>query len=298
MVIGQRKGFLDKLRVLATCTVVFLHTLTGAVNNTAPAVFPNGEKSYLIMDLICWCVPMFLMISGYIFLRPCWVPDMRIMASRYCPRILLALSIFGIPYACIERIAAEKSFSLKTVGMGFLDVLRGRGLAHMWYLYVILILYLITPLLHRLMHALPECITFILIGVLFLGCSMFPGLAAILPNVRNWLPVLPGWMVYFLYYIIGFVFSEYCCPDTAAENNGKKFTALRWFYLLALGATATGMIVSRLAGFTLLMGYNYPLTVVLSTLIFGCAQSREQWFEKRRTQYKWQCDDNYKDWKN
>lgn len=126
----------------------------------------------------------------------------------------------------------------------------------------------------------------------FLGCSMFPGLAAILPNVRNWLPVLPGWMVYFLYYIIGFVFSEYCCPDTAAENNGKKFTALRWFYLLALGATATGMIVSRLAGFTLLMGYNYPLTVVLSTLIFGCAQSREQWFEKRRTQYKWQCDEN------
>lgn len=130
MVIGQRKGFWDKLRVLATCTVVFLHTLTGAVNNTAPAVFPNGEKSYLIiMDLICWCVPMFLMISRYIFLRPCWVPDMRIMASRYCPRILLALSIFGIPYACIERIAAEKSFSLKTVGMGFLDVLRGRGLA-------------------------------------------------------------------------------------------------------------------------------------------------------------------------
>ena len=293
MVIGQRKGFWDKLRVLATCTVVFLHTLPGAVNNTAPAVFPNGEKSYLIiMDLICWCVPMFLMISGYIFLRPCWVPDMRIMATRYCPRILLALSIFGIPYACIERIAAEKSFSLKTVGIGFLDVLRGRGWAHMWYLYVILILYLITPLLHRLMHALPECITFILIGVLFLGCSMFPGLAAILPNVRNWLPVLPGWMVYFLYYIIGFVFSEYCCPDTAAENNGKKFTALRWFYLLALGATITGMIVSRLAGFTLLMGYNYPLTVVLSTLIFGCAQSWEQWFEKQSTQYKWQCDEN------
>ena len=111
MVIGQRKGFWDKLRVLAPCTVVFLHTLTGAVNNTAPAVFPNGEKSYLIiMDLICWCVPMFLMISGYIFLRPCWVPDMRIMASRYCPRILLALSIFGIPYACIERIAAGKAF--------------------------------------------------------------------------------------------------------------------------------------------------------------------------------------------
>lgn len=62
-----------------------------------------------------------------------------------------------------------------------------------------------------------------------------------------------------------FCFFRYCCPDTAAENNGKKFTALRWFY---------------------------PLTVVLSTLIFGCAQSREQWFEKRRTQYKWQCDEN------
>lgn len=205
-----------------------------------------------------------------------------------------SISTFNFWYSlCLYRANyCRKSFSLKTVGIGFLDVLRGRGWAHMWYLYVILILYLITPLLHRLMHALPECITFILIGVLFLGCSMFPGLAAILPNVRNWLPVLPGWMVYFLYYIIGFVFSEYCCPDTAAENNVKKFTALRWFYLLALGATAMGMIVSRLAGFTLLMGYNYPLTVVLSTLIFGCAQPREQWFEKRRTQYKWQCDEN------
>lgn len=285
MVIGERKTFLDKLRILATCAVVFLHTLTGAMNNAAPAAFPGGEKSYLIlMDIICWCVPVFLMISGYIFLHPCWVPNLRIMATKYCSRILLALLFFGVPYACIERIATEKRVSLKIVGNSFLDVLRGQSWAHMWYLYALLILYLITPILHRLMRILPKCIIFILIGILFLGCSVFPCLVAILPDDMSRLPILPDWVVYFLYYINGSVFSQYLCPDTATQKNKKINTILRWCYPLAIVAVLTTIIVSRFAGFTVLMGYNYPLTVILSTLLFGCAQCWEQCLTKQNTQ--------------
>ena len=144
----EREGFLDILRVAATCAVVLLHTVTGAMDITDMAAFPAEEWIFLMaLDLICWSVPVFVLISGYLFLKPARRVSMRDVLARYGRRILLALFIFGVPYACLEQIALERSFSLGMLGKGFLMVLRGESWSHMWYLYLILALYLMTPAL-------------------------------------------------------------------------------------------------------------------------------------------------------
>ena len=147
----EREGFLDKLRVAATCAVVLLHTITGAMDITDMRPFPLEEKVFLTaLDLICWCVPVFVLISGYLFLNPVRKISMRDMLARYCRRILLALFLFGVPYACLEQIALEHTFRMEMPGRAFFMVLRGESWSHMWYLYLILLLYLMTPALKRL----------------------------------------------------------------------------------------------------------------------------------------------------
>ena len=67
----KREVFLDGLRVAATCAVVMLHTITGAMDITNMSEYPLEWKVFLAgLDLLCWCVPVFLMISGYLFLNP------------------------------------------------------------------------------------------------------------------------------------------------------------------------------------------------------------------------------------
>ena len=66
-----RYCFLDILRVAATCAVVLMHTLTGAVDAVDISLYPAERLVYLVMmDLITWCVPVFVLISGYLFLNP------------------------------------------------------------------------------------------------------------------------------------------------------------------------------------------------------------------------------------
>ena len=153
----KREIFLDQLRVAATCAVVMLHTVTGVMDHTDMSVYPLEKKVFLVvLDLICWCVPVFLIISGYLFLNPERNLNMKKMLTKYCRRILLALFLFGVPYACLEQIAAERRSGVDMVGKAFLMVLRGESWSHMWYLYLILVLYLLTPLIRLLLRYLPR----------------------------------------------------------------------------------------------------------------------------------------------
>ena len=90
---GPRKQFLDVLRVLATCAVVLMHVLTGATDVTDASIVPEYRSLLLsVMDLVTWCVPIFLLISGYLFLNPGRTLTYPVMIKKYCRRIALASS--------------------------------------------------------------------------------------------------------------------------------------------------------------------------------------------------------------
>ena len=88
---GPRKQFLDVLRVLATCAVVLMHVLTGAIDVTDASIVPEYRSLLLsVMDLVTWCVPIFLLISGYLFLNPERTLTYPVMVKKYCRRIASA----------------------------------------------------------------------------------------------------------------------------------------------------------------------------------------------------------------
>ena len=257
---GPRKQFLDVLRVLATCAVVLMHVLTGATDVTDASIVPEYRSLLLsVMDLVTWCVPIFLLISGYLFLNPERTLTYPVMIKKYCRRIALAILLFGVPYAASELVVAERTFRITMIPEALKMTLTGHTWSHMWYLYLILFLYLITPLLKKVLRVLPVWGVAAVMVVIFLGSSVAPFLNKILDV--NSIPVLPDGGVYFLYYLCGYFFAvREVCVD---KGRNVWLTA-------AVAVLALGMILSRtLAGFSIQMAYNYPFTVLLAVLLFA-----------------------------
>ena len=282
---GPRKQFLDVLRVLATCAVVLMHVLTGATDVTDASIVPEYRSLLLsVMDLVTWCVPIFLMISGYLFLNPERILTYSVMIKKYCRRIALAILLFGVPYAASELVVAEKSFRVMMIPEALKMALTGHTWSHMWYLYLILFLYLITPLLKKVLQILPVWSVVAVMAVIFLGSSVAPFLNKVLDI--NSIPVLPDGGVYFLYYLCGYLFVvREVCVDKAESyaTSGKRKSMeagdhtepargrrIGNVWLIAAAVLIMGMILSRtLAGFSIQMAYNYPFTVLLAVLLFA-----------------------------
>lgn len=280
---GPRKQFLDVLRVLATCAVVLMHVLTGATDVTDASIVPEYRSLLLsVMDLVTWCVPIFLLISGYLFLNPERTLTYPVMIKKYCRRIALAILLFGVPYAASELVVAERTFRIRMIPETLKMTLMGHTWSHMWYLYLILFLYLITPLLKKVLRVLPVWGVAAVMAVIFLGSSVAPFLNKVLDV--NSIPVLPDGGVYFLYYLCGYLFAvREVCVDRAesSETSGKGMEAgldtepvkgrrIGNVWLIAAAVLMMGMILSRtLAGFSIQMAYNYPFTVLLAVLLFA-----------------------------
>lgn len=290
---GPRKQFLDVLRVLATCAVVLMHVLTGATDVTDASIVPEYRSLLLsVMDLVTWCVPIFLLISGYLFLNPERTLTYPVMIKKYCRRIALAILLFGVPYAASELVVTERTFRIMMIPEALKMTLTGHTWSHMWYLYLIFFLYLVTPLLKKVLRVLPVWGVAAVMAVIFLGSSVAPFLNKVLDI--NSIPVLPDGGVYFLYYLCGYFFAvrEVCVDkgrnaggqmvesgsgrsagentEWCGETQNVESRAWNVWLTAAVAVLALGMILSRtLAGFSIQMAYNYPFTVLLAVLLFA-----------------------------
>lgn len=254
----KKESFLDRLRVAATCAVVLLHTVTGVMDATDMTGYPLENRVFLIaMDLVCWCVPVFVMISGYLFLDPSREITLGKMLTKYCKRIVLALFLFGVPYACLEQMTWEHTFRAGMLWKGFLMVLRGQSWSHMWYLYLILLLYLLTPAMKFLLARTPRWAVYALAAVLAVWGSLLPWLGELLGWEGFW--ELPDGAIYFFYYLCGYLFV-----------TGKKTSVSPQIPGSGAAVIALGVTVSRLPGnYELQMAYNYPFTVALALCLFA-----------------------------
>lgn len=275
----QRRYFLDRFRVAATCAVVLLHTITGVMDTTDMTGYPAEKTAFLVlMDLITWCVPAFVLISGYLFLQPSRHINMKNMLMKYCRRIVLALFLFGVPYAWLELLAERKMFTAGILLEGFLMVCRGQTWSHMWYLYLILLLYVITPFLQWLLQKLPKPVLYVILGILLVGSSLLPFAQKLLSVEHMW--TLPDAGIYFFYYICGYLFA-------VRDNDEKERVRGKIICIILLLA---GMMTSRMVGnYKVQMAYNYPFTVLLSLLLMAVLSSLEPKFrEKKKESDSWQ----------
>lgn len=145
----RRNVALDFLRSVAAIAVVVYHVLGSSASND-PAVQAHIHLAVTaVTNTLQWHVPVFFMITGYLWLsddKPCtfqkMIPNIR--------RFLCVLFTIGFAYAIMERFFMLRSISVSSFINSIADVLNGNLWDHMWYIYTIIGVYLLLPVLKKI----------------------------------------------------------------------------------------------------------------------------------------------------
>ena len=166
----DRVEYYDVLRIIATFAVVLIHVCAWFELHDLQA----GVNYYrLCGDLVRWAVPIFVMISGALLLDS--KRSIKQIYTKNILRIVTAFLFWSIIYALINN--GDNAISLSILG----TVLDGPG--HLWFLYMIVGLYMIIPILSKVIDAEKTTLYFCALSFVFVF---------VLPSLLSAYAVLSG----------------------------------------------------------------------------------------------------------
>ena len=226
------------LRLVATMAVVMLHTSSGIYGNwgnyTSDA---NFDKSIfaLYIHLTEWCIPVFLLISGALLLSPERDTGYKTIFKKYIKRIAWALLIFALPMTLSESFLENRGESILYILYdGVTDWLCGHSWAHLWYLYMLIGIYLITPIIKPFVVAANDRDLEIALFTLFL-------LSMLLPTISDYVTPIEGYLLlpppYIFIYMLGYYLHSRAEHHKILRNKGL------WTAVFAASTAAIMVVV-------------------------------------------------------
>ena len=173
-----RSARFDVLRVSACLAVILLHLAATIVMERELFGSIHWHLSNAIDAATRWCVPVFIMLSGALLLDPRKHTSPREFWTKRMGRLLPAIIAWPAIYFAWRAFYWHEPLSLSTMAH---DVAIGRPYVHLYFLFLIAGLYLVTPFLARALSALslPQLRQLILIMAgLAMGANLFDFLAS------------------------------------------------------------------------------------------------------------------------
>lgn len=164
---GSYQPYLDFLRVLATLFVIAIHTVSYAVS-----LCQTQSTAYRVLTLLVFtfvsCNLLFIMISGALLL-PVNNESAGNFYRKRLLKVVLPLVVYYIFYVCAKEGIPE-TLSLRHLPKLFLRIISGapEEAPHFWLIYVLVFLYVLTPLLRWIFQRVPDFVLRGLVGVIFL----------------------------------------------------------------------------------------------------------------------------------
>ncbi len=213
----------------AIFSVVFLHVAAALVTETT---FASRTWWYgnVYDALVRWCVPVFVMISGALLLDSRKVEDSVTFYRRRAGRLLLPLVAWTVLFLFWNYFKAQASGAGYGVAAAARSVLSGRPYYHMWFLYMLVGLYLFTPLIRTVVRHSSRRELRLLVGVLFVIVALNAAWGAMTGRgttlfINQFLPYIP-------YFICGHLIA------TSNRRGGKRLACA--VFVCAVVSTAVG----------------------------------------------------------
>ncbi|MCF0151186.1 MAG: acyltransferase family protein [Firmicutes bacterium] len=144
----QRIYYLDCLRVIATFAVIMIH-VSAMKWHDEPVDSFNWQVLNAYDSLVRFGVPLFVMLSGALFLDRNKAVTYRKLLTRNIPRLMTAFLFWSSCYAAAftvrPALKAGKQINITNLLKTVLN-----GHYHMWFVFMIIGLYLVTPFLRQL----------------------------------------------------------------------------------------------------------------------------------------------------
>jgi len=167
--------YISFLRIFSMFAIIAAHTIaTPVIYNSADYSVFWLNISVVLAEICRGGVYIFIAISGALFLQPEKELTLSKLFKKYILRIILALCIFGTLFALMEIVFTEKKIAFRQIPEALLRMIQNKSWGHLWYLYMLTGLYLITPLLKRFIQTATDLEIRYSIAVIFVFNLIFP----------------------------------------------------------------------------------------------------------------------------
>lgn len=191
----------DILRIMASFLVVMLH-VSGVIWMVIDIYSLDWQIINVFNCLARCCVQIFIMLSGMLFLNPNKNISTRDIYKKYLPRIIVALLFWSCIYMSYKPINIELFKSM------ILTILKGETNYHLWFLYMVIGLYIVTPILRIITanSSKKQIEYFLIVGIVI--SVIIPTLSGFYPF--NYLAINASKMyinlptAYVVYYMLGY----------------------------------------------------------------------------------------------
>lgn len=154
-----RVAYLDILRIIAAFMIVMIHASTETWGST-----PVGSSAWNAMNLYDgvarWGVPVFVMISGALFLGR--EHTYRKLFQKNILHIVIVFLFWNLIYATVPYIRHPEMLGFSSVAERFFEL--GN---HLWFLLMILGIYLIVPMLRKIVENEKIAWAFVILSFIF-----------------------------------------------------------------------------------------------------------------------------------
>jgi surface polysaccharide O-acyltransferase-like enzyme len=186
------------IRTLAITLVILLH----AANTTLKA--SSVPEAYwwtavIYKSLALPCVPLFVMLSGALLLKRTKLREpIRVFLKKRLERLGLAVVFWGAIYLVWSFYVTQTPVTLVNVGEGILYSLFSGAYYHFWFIYLIIGIYLFTPILRVVIAGRRKVIRYLIL-LWFIGVAIIPFVEMVSGHTLNPITfILSGWTGYFV----------------------------------------------------------------------------------------------------
>ena len=249
------------MRITVTIAVVFLHTNNTLSNNSEQFFLTKNQIAFFTTNnlLMNWAVPVFLMITGALLLDPNRQITYGDCIRKYVKRILLALFVFGIPFSMSEILLNTRSITIKSVLEATINVINGNSWSHLWYLYALIGLYFVLPMLKAFVNNSDEKTLLYLISIVFIFNFVVKSVDKILGATIAFEIPIAGFAVFYV------LAGRYITIIKSWLLDKKHFCIGVIVFAIVVVAIGSICYYPKSKEF---LGYNSPMIAVLSIAVF------------------------------
>ncbi|MBT2494590.1 acyltransferase family protein [Microbacterium oxydans] len=263
----HRRWGLDILRIVAIIGVVSIHTF-GALRSSPEL---EGSRSWWVAVALnagfIWAVPVFVMISGALLLDP--RPHAAGPAAFYRQRLMRLAPAFIFWQVFYLIVVRQWMSGLDESAATMLAlVLRGQPYTHLYFLWLIVGLYAIAPVLAPFLREGGRRRALVLGGVLILVTVATYSTSALLAWAGSPSPIilsaLTQWLPYVGYFVAGYALRDLRLTGARMWACGAIAAAAIAWTILQAGSVDPASLLAAL----LPQSYLGPVTVVIALTLF------------------------------
>lgn len=282
---GKRKHHLDLLRIISIFAVIVLHAAGRCVRYGTPDQL-DGQICQAFVSMFSWAVPVFVMISGALFLAPEKEVTLKSIYSKY----ILRLSVAYLFWSCIYTILFSTLryydfFTYYGVMNTITGTLRG-GSAHLWFMWMILGLYMLIPVIRACLKNISDTVLIYWLIIGFVFCSIVP----LFRNFGLFESIFGADMdtihrsmfgEYIFYFILGY----------ALEHRFAIHKYRKLLYCVGVVSIVITVLVTALQSFVatdyFLLANHSPTMVFSSIALYVYCKSKNENNTQKTSKYQW-----------